>query len=161
MQFKVFEKNVGLLQDCDQLLFSNQQISCNVDTAASVLNMMFSHVKILRAAFTGYRMNLLTSIPTLLQKRLPMTLVPRDSLMKILDYVAREQMNARDGLTIAIPMDDLLSYYKAELLTDALSIMESLLLTPTIPLASRQTVLSVFTAKIVPMPGTKRHWKCN
>ena len=89
--------------------------------------MIYSDVKSYRAALTGYRMNLLNSIPTLLQKRLPMSLVPRDSLMKILDYVAREQMNARDRLTLAIPMDDLLSYYNAELLTDALSIKEGLL----------------------------------
>ena len=162
-QFKVFEKNIRLLQDCDQLLFSNQQINFNFDTAASLLNMIYSDVKSYRAALTGYRMNLLNSIPTLLQKRLPMSLVPRDSLMKILDYVAREQMNARDRLTLAIPMDDLLSYYNAELLTDALSIKEGLLLTLAIPLASRQTVFTVFTAKIVPMPqkdtGSAIRWK--
>ena len=57
--------------------------------------MIYSDVKSYRAALTGYRMNLLNSIPTLLQKRLPMSLVLRDSLMKILDYVAREQMNAK------------------------------------------------------------------
>ena len=162
-QFEVFEKNVRLLQDCDQLLFSNQQIKFNFDTAASLLNMIYSDVKSYRAALTGYRMNLLNSIPTLLQKRLPMSLVPRDSLMKTLDYVAREQMNARDQLTLAIPMDDLLSYYNAELLTDALSIKEGLLLTLAIPLASRQTVFTVFTAKIVPTPkkdtGTAIRWK--
>ena len=92
-----------------------------------------------------------------------MSLVPRDSLMKIEDYVAREQMNARDRLTLAIPMDDLLSYYNAELLTDALSIKQGLLLTLAIPLASRQTVFTVFTDKIVPMPqkgtGSAIRWK--
>ena len=31
-QFDFFEKNVRLLQDCDQLLFSNQQINFNFDT---------------------------------------------------------------------------------------------------------------------------------
>ena len=162
-QFEVFEKNIRLLQDFDQLLFSNQQINFNFDTAASLLNMIYSDVKSYRAALTGYRMNLLNSIPTLLQKRLPMSLVPRDSLMKILGYVAREQMNARDRLKLAIPMDVLLSYYNAELLTDALSIKEGLLLTFAIPFASRQTVFTVFTAKIVPMPqkdtGSAIRWK--
>ena len=87
-----------------------------------LLNKIYSDVKSYRAALTWYRMNLLNSIPTLLQKRLQTSLVPRDSLMKILDYIAREQMNARGQLTIAIPRDDLLSYYNAELLTNALSI---------------------------------------
>ena len=125
--------------------------------------MIYSDVKSYKTALTGYRMNLLNSIPTLSQKRLPMSLVPRDSLMKILDYVAREQMNTRDRLTLAIPMDDLLSYYNAELLTDALSVKEGLLITFAIPLASRQTVFTVFTAKIVPMPqkdtGSAIRWK--
>ena len=74
-----------------------------------------------------------------------MSLVPRDSLTKILEEVSKLQNHARDRLPLAIPMDQNLSYYEAQLLTD-------LLMKIAIPLASRQTSFQVFNAIPVPMP---------
>ena len=52
---------------------------------------------------------MLNSIPSLLSKFLPMSLVPRDSLIKILEDVSKMQSHARDQLSLAIPMDEILS----------------------------------------------------
>ena len=63
----------------------------------------------------------------------------------------RDRANAGDRLSLAIPMSDLLSYYDSRLLADAVTVSEGLLLTLNIPLASRQTVFSLFEAKLIPM----------
>ena len=81
-----------------------------------------------------------------------MSLVPRDSLIKILEDVSKMQSHARDQLSLAIPMDEILSYYEAQHLTDVVTIKEGLLMKIAIPLASRQTSFTVFHAIPVPMP---------
>ena len=151
-QFDILEYNIHILRDCDQMLYSNQQINFNFDSAAALLTLLYSDVKSYRAALYSYRLNLLNSIPTLLQKHLPMSLVPRESLMAIMDHVGREQYKAADRLSLAIPTRDLMSYYDAKLLRDVITVEEGLIVTLAIPLASRQTVFSVYSAETVPMP---------
>ena len=92
-----------------------------------------------------------------------MSLVPRDSsFIKILEEVSKMQSHARDRLSLAIPMDEILSYYEAQLLTDVVTIKEGLLMKIAIPLASRQTSFTVFHAIPVPMPQYEKDkvlWK--
>ena len=113
-------------------------------------------MKSYRSAVYTYRMNILNAIPTLLQQHLPMSLVPKSSLSAILKSVASELVTTGSRLSLAIPPNsDLLSYYDAKLLRDVLTVREGLILTLAIPLASRQTVFSTYSAKVVPMPQTE------
>ena len=114
--------------------------------------MIHAGVKSYRSALFAFRMNILNSIPVLLQGHLPMSLIPMESLLAILDSVSLRQSKAEDRLSLAIPTSDLLSYYDSRLLDDALTVSEGLLLTLNIPLASRQTVFTLFEAKLIPMP---------
>ena len=80
-----------------------------------------------------------------------MSLVPKDSLKKILRVVAQEQVLSADRLSLAIPISEVFSYYEAELLSDTLAIKKGLLMTLSIPLASRQTAVTVYKADAIPM----------
>ena len=95
-QFEIFRSNLHILQDCNQMLFSNQQLNFNYDTVASMLSIIYSDVKSYRSALYSFRLNVINSIPSLLKKHLPMSLVPRESLLAILESVAREQSTAKD-----------------------------------------------------------------
>ena len=114
--------------------------------------MIHASVKSYRSALFAFRMNVLNSIPVLLQGHLPMSLIPMESLLAILDSVSLRQSKAKDRLSLAIPTTDLLSYYDSRLLDDAITVSEGLLLTLNIPFASRQTVFTLLEAKIIPMP---------
>ena len=81
-----------------------------------------------------------------------MSLVPRQSLTAILEAVSAKQRHARDRLPLAIPMDEILSYYEAQLLTDVVTIKEGLLMKIAILLTTRQTSFTVFLAIPVPKP---------
>ena len=81
-----------------------------------------------------------------------MLLVPRDSLIKVLEEVSKTQSHARDRLSLAILMEETLSYYEAQLPTDVVTVKEGLLKKIAVPLASRQTSFTVFHAIPVPIP---------
>ena len=125
-QFDVYASNVHILRDCDQLLFANQQLNFNFDTVSSLLAMIHASVKSYRSACFAFRRNLLNSNLTLLQGCLPMSLIPMNSLLAILNSVAFQQAKAADRVSLALPTSDLLSYYYYRLLADAVTISEGL-----------------------------------
>ena len=152
-QFEIIDQNFHILRDCNQMLYTNQQLNFNYDTAASLLSLLYADVKAYRSALYTYRMNVLNSIPTLLQQHLPMSLVPKESLLAIVNSVGDELHRAGERLSLAIPTNtDPLSYYDAKLVRDVITVEEGLILTLAIPLASRTTAFSVYRAHVIPMP---------
>ena len=151
-QLAVYEQKFQILRDCDQLLFANQQLNFSFDTISSLLSMIHASVKSYRSALFAFRMNILNSIPILLKGHLPMSLIPMESLLAIMDSASLRQSKAKDRLTLAIPASDMLSYYDSRLLAGAITVSEGFLLILNIPLASQQTVLTLFEAKLNPMP---------
>ena len=109
-QLAVYEQNLHILRDCDQLLFANQHLNFNFDTVSSLLSMIHASVKNYRCAMFGLRMNILKSIPVLLKGHLPLSLIPMESLLAIMDSVSLRQSKAEDRLNLAIPASYLLSY---------------------------------------------------
>ena len=86
-QLAVCEQNFHVLRDCDQLLFANQLLNFNFDTVSSLLSMIHASLKSYRSALFAFRMNILNSIPVLLKGYLPMSLIPMESLLAIMDCV--------------------------------------------------------------------------
>ena len=74
-----------------------------------------------------------------------MSLVPRESLLAVIDAVYRSQKEEH-RLTLAIPPSDIHSYYDAKLLRDV-TITEA-----GIPYASSQTAFHICRAQVIPMP---------
>ena len=81
-----------------------------------------------------------------------MSLVPRQSLLTILKNVAAEQSRCKDRLSLAIPMDEIISYYESRLLRDVITVDQGLVMRIAIPLASKQIAITVFRSIAVPMP---------
>ena len=151
-QFAIVDHNLNGIATCKEIQATQQQLNFNFDTAASLLLTLYADIKSYRAALYSFRINVINAIPTLLDKRLPVSLVPRKSLIKILDAVHDSQKNAPDRLTLAIPMTDVLSYYDAKLVQEISTVEDGLLLTLAIPLAPSQTVFEVYRASVIPMP---------
>ena len=140
-QFATIQGNFHILRDCTQTLFSNQQINFNFDTAASLLNVVYADITSYKTALYAFKRNVLNSIPTLLDKRLPMSLVPRESLLVVIDAVYKSQKEENHRLTLAIPPSDIHSYYDAKLLREVTTIEEGLLINLAKPYASSQTAV--------------------
>ena len=93
-QLAVYEQNFHILRDGGQLLFANQQLNFNFDTISSLLSMIHASVKSYRSALFAFRMNILNSIHVLLKEHLPMSLIPMESLLAIMDSVSLRQSKA-------------------------------------------------------------------
>ena len=81
-----------------------------------------------------------------------MSLVPRESLLAVIDAVYKSQKEENHRLTLAIPPSDIHSYYDAKLLRDVTTIEEVLLLNLAKPYASSQTAFQMYRAQVIPMP---------
>ena len=162
-QFEIFNKNFHILRDCTQLLYTQQQLNFNYDTVTALLLTLYADIKSYRAALYAYRLNLVNAVPSLLDKRLPISLVPRASLSVILESVHEAQMQHLDRLTKAIPMQDITSYYDAKLVREISTVPQGLLLTLAIPLSSSETAFDVYRAHFIPKPekdpGVALQWK--
>ena len=64
--FEVFQDKIHVLRDCDQLLFSRQQINFNYDTIPSLLAITFASIKKYRGAIYTYRNKMMNSIQPIL-----------------------------------------------------------------------------------------------
>ena len=162
-QMQIFKDNIREMRNCDQLLYSRQQINFNFDTVASLLSLYYSNIKAYRAALFAYHINMLNSVPALLSHYVPMSLLDRESLKQVIEVVHYNQIYATDHLSLALPFEDLLSYYEAQLLRDVNTLPHGLLLTMSIPLASSQTTFTVYESIPLPMPqhdspGTAIMW---
>ena len=146
LQMDTFRNDIYQMRNCDQFLFTRQQINLNFDTVASLLTLFYSNIKACRAALFAYRLNLLNSIPDLLQKFTPISFLDRAYLDKVITVVQTIPNQALDRLTLAIPSHEILSYYEAKLLQDVVALPEGLFLTMSIPLASRETVMTLYEA---------------
>ena len=107
--FEVFEHNIHVLRDCDQLLFSRQQINFNYDTISLLLALTFANIKRYRGALYTYKINMMNSIQPLLNNYLPMSLVPTQALLAILDDVTSVQGRKSSRFSLAIPMDEIIA----------------------------------------------------
>ena len=137
--FKVCQDNIHFLRDCDQLLFSRQQINPNYDTNSSLLA-----IRRYRGAIYTYRNNMMNSFRTILSNYLPRSLVPRQSLLTILENVTAEEIRSNVRLSVAIPMDEIVSYYESRILRDVVTVDQGLVMRIAIPWASKQTAFTVF-----------------
>ena len=104
--------------DLLQVICSTTTINFNYDTISSLLALTFANIKSYRGALYTYKINMMNSIQPLLNNYLPMSLVPRQALLAILDDVASEQWRKSDRLSLAIPMDEIIAYYESQLLRD-------------------------------------------
>ena len=113
-----FEQQIHVLRDCDQLLFSQQQIIFIYDTSSSVLVVIRANIKSYRSAVYTYRNNMMNSLQPMLNYYLLMSLVPRQWLLRILDTDALEKGRVSNSLILAIPIVGVLAYYESALLRD-------------------------------------------
>ena len=90
----LFMNKFSFLSDCDQHLFVNQKPNFSIDTVSSFFSMIHASVKSYRSALFPFRMNNSNSLAVLRKGHLPMSLIPMESLLAVLDSVRLRQSEA-------------------------------------------------------------------
>ena len=101
--------------------------------------------------------NIFTGFGPIVNVFLPLSVLPRDILSKILQIVLSEH-DIGSRLTLAIPFAPLMTYYKTKILRKVISSDFGLIFTMAIPLASHSTILHVYRAiqRRMPDPHTSK-----
>ena len=59
-QFPVLRDDIHEMRNCDQLLYTRQQVNFNFDNISSLLSSMYSNVKSYIAALNAFKMNIMS-----------------------------------------------------------------------------------------------------
>ena len=140
-QIEVLIENIHEMRNCDQLLYT-RQVNFKFEAISSLLS-LYSSVKSYRIEFFAFQMNIVNSIPSLRSQYVPMSLLPKESLEIIVEPVDDEQEISANRFSLAIPKQELLSYYEWRLLLDVLTLDDGLLMTMAIPFASRHSAFTL------------------
>ena len=87
-----------------------------------------------------------------INKFIPMALVPKQILDKILQSLATQQTKEDDRLTLAIPPSQILTYYETKLLTNVVVEDYGMIFRLAVPFASGSTALNLYRSITIPMP---------
>ena len=137
---------------CTEYLFSRSQMNLLRTTILARVQSMLSSIQSFRVALWAYKATLLDSIPGLSHGYLPMSLVPRATLLEILEQTTQGLAHEGGHLSLALSLDHILRYYETPLVRRVESTEDGLLLTVAIPLTSRELIMEVYEGIPLPMP---------
>ena len=137
---------------CTEYLFTRSQINLLRSTITTRIQTILSAIQSYRVALWSYKATLLDALPNMARGYLPMSLVPRDPLIQILEEINTEQAHGTQHMTLALALDNLLRYYETPLIRRVESTEHGMLITIAIPLTTRAEVMDVFEAIPLPMP---------
>ena len=149
-RLEVFREKIHKMRNFGQFQYT-RQVNFNFATLSSLLWPIYSNAKAYRAALFAFKMNIMNGIPSLPSKYVLKSRLPESSEHN-LKVVEDSQEKPDNRLTLVIPKQELLAYYKSRLLLDVLTLDDGLLMTTVIPIASRQSAFTVYKAIVVSLP---------
>ena len=132
----VINSNSRKLMACIQYFYARDQKLKLLTNLSSSLLAINNEIKSYRIATYSYKLTTLNSIMTMVNKFIPMALVPKQILDKILQSLATQQTKEDDRLTLAIPPSQILTYYETKLLTNVVVEDYGMIFRLTYPFAS-------------------------
>ena len=97
---------------CNQLFYALDQMLKVQTKLIGSLSILLNEIKSYRAAVFSYKLTILNSVMAMVNKLIPMALLPRTALEEILKAVVIRQTKANERISLAIPTNQLLTYYE-------------------------------------------------
>ena len=145
-QFKALRQNVHHMKNSIQYLYLREQIKQHSLGLNHIFQAILCNIKTYRSDLYTFRINVLNALTPLMNQLLPMSLIPREELNEILTIVHLQQNGQQDRLSLAVAIQEILSYYETKLVTQNEATDAGLILKLAIPMASKSTVINVLHA---------------
>ena len=154
----IIQNNSRALMACSQLFYARDQM---LQVQASLLgsfSALINELKMYRVAIYSYKLTILNSVMIMVNKLIPMAILPRSDLEEILRDVNYWQSDTNERLSLAIPITQILTYYETKVLRNVDIVDNGMYFTLAIPFTAA-TVLNLYKAVPMPMPndGTDGH----
>ena len=98
---------------CNQLFYARDHMLQVQTNLIGSLSALLNEIKSYRTAVSSYKLTILNSVMTKVNKLIPMALLPRIALEEIMKAVVIWQTK---GLSLAVPTNQLLTYYETKML---------------------------------------------
>ena len=115
------------------------------------LSALLSEIKSYRTAVFSYKLTILNSVMTMVNKLIPISLLPRTALEEILEVVIW-QTKANERLSLATSTNQLLTHCETKILRKVDVVEDGMFFTLAIPFVTGATALNLYRAIPVPMP---------
>ena len=112
----IIQNNSRALMACSQLFYARDQM---LQVQASLLgsfSALLNELKMYRVAIYSYKLTILNSVMIMVNKLIPMALLPRSDLEEKLRDVNHWQSDTNERLSLAIPITQILTYYETKIL---------------------------------------------
>ena len=154
----IIQNNSRALMACSQLFYPRDQM---LQVQASLLgsfSALLNELKMYRVVIYSYKLTILNSVMIMVNKLIPMALLPRSDFEEILRDVNHWQSETNERLSLAIPITQILTYYETKILINVDIVDNGMYFTLAIPFFTAATVLNLYKAVPIPMPndGTDR-----
>ena len=155
----IIQNNSRALMACSQLFYARDQM---LQVQASLLgsfSALLNELKMYRVAIYSFKLTILNSVMIMVNKLIPMALLPRSDLEEILRVVNHWQSDTNERLSLAIPITQILTYYERKILRNVDIVDDGMYFTLAIPFVTTATVLNLYKAIPIPVPndGTDGH----
>ena len=138
---------------CNQRSYARDQMLQVQTNLVGSLSALLNEIKSYRTAAFSYKLTILNSVMTMVDKLIPMALVPKTALQEILEAVVRWQTKSNERLSLGIPTNQLLTYYETKILRNVDVMEDGIILTLAIPFVTGATAINFHRAIPVPMPN--------
>ena len=155
----LIRNNSRKLMACNQLFYARDQMLQVQTNLIGSLSALLNEIKSYRTAVVSCKLLILNSVMTMVNKLIPMALLPRTALEEILEAVVIWQTKENERLSLAIHTNQLLTYYETKILRNVDVVEDGMFFNLAIPFVTGATALNLYRAIPVPMPneGTDRY----
>ena len=149
----IIQNNSRALMACSQLFYARDQM---LQVQASLLgsfSALLNELKMYRVAIYSYKVTILNSVMIMVNKLIPMALLPRSDLEEILRDINHWQSDTNERLSLALPITQILTCYETKILRNVDIFDDGMYFTLVIPFVTAATVLNLYKAIPIPMPN--------
>ena len=151
----IIHNNSRSLTACSQLFYAMDQM-LQVQTSLSLLrsfSALLNKIKLYPVAIYSYKLTILNSVMIMVNKLIPMALLPRSDLEESLRDVNHSQSDTNERLSLAIPITQVLAYYETKIMRSVDIVDDGMYFTLTISFVTAATVLILYKAVHILMPN--------
>lgn len=151
-QIEIIENNTHVLTDCQQNLYTQQQLAYNGFLISDVLSTVLLDIRSLQILVRNFQTIVLESLTAARAKIIPFTIIPQRVLIPILKDINRQFEGKKPFRVLSLSIEQIAAYYETQLISKVFTHQLGITFMLAIPVSTPDTMMEVYRARTIPMP---------
>ena len=153
----IIQNNSRALMACSQLFYARDQMLKVQASLLGSFSALLNEHKMYRVAIYSYKLIIMNSVMIIVNKLIPMAIVPISDLEEILRDVNHWRSDTNERLSLALLIIQIRTYYERKILRNVDIVDDGMYFTIAIAFVTAATVLNLYKAIPIPMPNDGTH----